>query len=175
MDFSAPTLGICPSSVLIAPCRSLVTFLRLLVGAVFASHRLGLYIHSCRSLLVSGRFPPASCGRCRCSTLPWTICLLLSRPDFPAAFTVSSLALLCTNPAMVRDLHLPHSPRLPTCQCTQRAWSCADWAVNRQVCTLRASVDSDSDTDDRRLVEYLVEILATSVDADHHWQQKQTC
>ena len=49
------------------------------------------------------------------------------------------------------------------------------FALYRQVGTIHTTLESDSGTDDRRLAEDLVEILATSVDADLHWQHKQTC
>ena len=142
--------------------HSMVAFLRRCTSAIIYPCCFGLSICSPRSMSV------AVC-------LPLEPCVRLLQPVIPSTFTVPGLALLCANLDSVKNLHRPCSPRFLTCRCNRGAWSHDDWEFNRQVHTFCASLDSNLGTDARRSGEYLVEILATSVDADHHWQRKQTC
>ena len=139
--------------VLVAPFRLLVYFRP--APCIFC--HFGCSVCSRRSASATGHLP----------------CVHLLQPVLLASFVVPGLALLCANQDRVRNLHCPHSPRLPTCWYTRGAWSCANWAFDRQVCTICVSLDSDLGADARRSGEDIVEILATYLDSYLHWQQNR--
>ena len=140
-----------------------ITIARCIFSVIVAPRCLGLSAPCCCSLLIASLFPLAPCIRCCCFASHWIIHICLLRTNFPVAFY----------PDKVRNLRHLRSHWIPTCRCTQGAWSRADWAVDCRVFTLSVSLDSNLGDDDRRLREDLVEILAMYVDDDCHCQRKQ--